>query len=478
MRLRIKIASRVGGVLCAIIALFVACVGPWPITPSGFEGTDYFNRDIAAIDQRACLNQLTDTPGRLQAGWGTCSIHPEPGLPMAGYGVRQNIREYLFGDKPTGLSTGVHDNLQVKALALSDGHDVAVLVGADLLLVPPNVAETVRREVAKRTPLSANNILFGASHTHNGPGAWGAGLAAFFTAGTYDPKVPALLTEAFTRAIVEAYGTLGPAKLAHGNVDAEKFIRNRRHKAPIDTRLGYLIAEKENGQRCVMLRFSAHPTTVGSRDLQMTAEYPGYLQTTLEKAMPNTTVAYLGGSLGSSGPRAPDGTNDIDRAQAMGKALAKLFEDNVKPDGLNWLTDVDIATVGIPLALPPFQMRMAQRLRASPLLPKLLGIPHEAWMQAVRVGDLFIVGVPGDLSGEISVSWTKWANDKGYDLWATSFCAAYVGYISPDKYYNEPKSTTVDETGFMSWTGPHQEAFFTALMKHMTEALQGKYRQR
>jgi hypothetical protein len=76
-----------------------------------------------------------------------------------------------------------------------------------------------------------------------------------------------------------------------------------------------------------MLRFSAHPTTVGSRDLQMTAEYPGYLQTTLEKAMPNTTVAYLGGSLGSSGPRAPDGTNDIDRAQAMGKALANLFED-------------------------------------------------------------------------------------------------------------------------------------------------------
>ncbi len=471
MRAPKKIVLCLGAVFGAAVGLFVACIGPWPVSQAGFEGAAYFNQDIAAVDRNAKLSQLTDSPGRLLAGWGTRLINPAPGLPMAGYGARQNIREYLWGDKPAGLSTGAHDDLKVKALALSDGRDIAVLVGADLLLIPPNVAEAVRKEVAKQTPLSANNILFGASHTHDGPGAWGPGLAAFFTGGTYNPDVPVFLTEAFTQAIVEAYRNLGPARMAHGSVDAEQYIRNRARKAPIDTRLCYLVVEKEDGERYVLIRYSAHPTTVGPRFLQLTAEYPGCLQSVIEKALPNTTAAFLGGSLGSSGPQAPEGPSDIGRAQAMGEGLAKLFLDNVKPANLKWQTGVDIATVGIPLALPPYQMRVTRRLRVSPVLPGLMGVPHEAWMQAVRVGDLLIVGLPGDFSGEISRDWADRAAVRGYDLWATSFCAAYIGYISPDRYYNEPSVLKQYETGFMSWAGPHQEAFFTALMKRMTEAL-------
>jgi len=451
--------------------LFIACIGPWPVDNSGFEHAAYFERDLDALARQAALNQFTNAPAHLLAGWAVRSIRPKPGLPMAGYGARQNIREYLFGSQATGLSVGVHDDLHVKALALSDGRDTAVIVGSDLLLVPPNVAEAVRREVARQTPLKANSILFGASHTHNGPGGWGQGLAAFFTAGTYHPGVPDLLADAFTQAIVSAYRNLGPARLAHGNIDASAFIRNRRHDAPIDARLGYLVAEKENGQRCVLVRFSAHPTNVGPRFLQMTAEYPGYLQAAVEVALPNTTALYLGGSLGSSGPRAPEGHSDIERAQAMGEALAEQFANAFKTAAPAWQTHVDIAAVGIPLELPTFQMRVSQNLRVSPLVPKGLGLPHEGWLQAVRVGDLILVGLPGDFSGEISAKWAAWGTANGIDLWPTSFCGAYLGYISPDHYFNEPGSIGKDETGFMSWLGPHQEAFFTALMQHAVAAL-------
>ena len=51
-------------------------------------------------------------------------------------------------------------------------------------------------------------------------------MAAFFTAGTYDPKVPALLTEAFTRAIVEAYGRTKPV-LCLGPVRTKKLSLRR-----------------------------------------------------------------------------------------------------------------------------------------------------------------------------------------------------------------------------------------------------------
>jgi hypothetical protein len=98
----------------------------------------------------------------------------------------------------------------------------------------------------------------------------------------------------------------------------------------------------------------------------------------------------------------------------------------------------------------------------------------KGWMTAVRVGDVVFINSPGDFSGEISLTWKQWAAAKGYDLWVSGFSGDYAGYISPDKYYQEvrdEKGRLAYETVLMSWTGPHQEAFFTSLMKHMVESM-------
>ena len=144
MRLWKKVLLGLIATLALLVVLFVVCIGPWPTYGSGFEESSYFKTDLAAIDRNVQLNKFTANPGHLQAGWAICLMNPEPGLPMAGYGARHNIKEYLYGDKPTMLATGVHDDLHVKALALGDGNDTTVIVGADILLVPPNVAEAVR----------------------------------------------------------------------------------------------------------------------------------------------------------------------------------------------------------------------------------------------------------------------------------------------------------------------------------------------
>jgi hypothetical protein len=92
----------------------------------------------------------------------------------------------------------------------------------------------------------------------------------------------------------------------------------------------------------------------------------------------------------------------------------------------------------------------------------------------VRLGQALFISVPGDLSGEISADWKRWASQKGYDLWCSSFSGEYLGYISPDKYYGEwsdSKGQLAYETGLMSWLGPCQEAFFIALIQRMFQAL-------
>jgi hypothetical protein len=440
---------------------FVLFIGPWPAYTASFEGTGYFTKDIAAIDKAVQQCKLTDKPDQLKVGWGAALINPPPGTPMAGYSARMS--------KP---ATGVHDDLYVKAVAFNDGVDTAVVVGADMLLIPPNVADLVREAVKKETGLSANSIFFTASHSHDSVGAFAPGLIASISFGKYNPAIPPFLAKAFTSAIVDACKSMEPAKFAHGDIDAHQYIHNRARNAGVDPTLNWMLIEKANGKRCYISRFSGHPTILDDDIMQMSAEYPGYLQRAIEKATGGTAV-YLGGAVGSMSPSAPDAPTPFEKCEAMGNALAKLILDATQNPTFTDKTDV--ASVSIPIGLPPLQMRpFSKNWRLSPLSRFITGLHNTGWMSTVRVGDAVFVNAPGDFSGEIAKDWQDWARPKGIDLWVSGFSGEYVGYISPDKYYGDlfdEKGNLAYETGQLSWAGPHMEGFFTALMQRMVTAV-------
>lgn len=460
-----KAVFLTGVPLLFILALgLLVLVGPWPTYSASFEGKPYYEKALDTIKADSTTFSLTLKPGPLQAGWAKRSITPtKPGVPLAGYGARHGAP-----------SEGVHDDIYVKALALNDGADTVVFVGADMLIMPENVAELVRKDVSQRTPLTANNLYFAASHTHSGVGGFGPGIAAYAIGGKYDPDIPPFLAKAFADAIVEAYEKLEPAKLAHGGVDAKQYIRNRTRNAPVDPELSYLLVEQNDGDRCFMVSFSAHPTNLGEDNMLFSAEYPGALQRTLEET--GAFAVYLGGALGSMSPQAPEGTEGFERVDALGQALAELVLKDVQSPAFE--ANVDIAAMGVPLELPPFQLRLlSPKWRLSKFVGPMVGIDDDGWMEGARVDGMLFVGVPADFSGEISVKWKETAAQQGFDLWTTSFSADYAGYVSPDQYYGEVKDEKggiAYETGFMSWVGPHQEAYFTALKDHIVAALTGQ----
>ncbi len=474
MRIMKRILLVIFLLVVILAAAIVAFVGPWPTyASSNFETADYYHEALRAIDAGALQNDFAATPDRLRAGWARRDITPKPGTPMGGYGARfkitpSNLLLNKYEDDQN--ATGVHDPLFVKALALSDGKDTAVIVGADMLIIPPNLAMLVREKVAAQTPLTEQDILFGASHTHCGPGGFGPGLAARITGGKYDPELVEMLAARFSEAIVEAYASMQPARYAHDSVDAPQFIRNRARDAGVDSELSYLALERDDGKKCFLVSFSAHPTNYGDDMLEFSAEYPGALMRTLE-AESGAEVVYLGGALGSMGPRAPEAPTREQRVEAMGAGLARLLlADAAQLAPENYTETADVASLGTALGMPPVQMRpLSTKWRLSPFVTKLLGNPPDGWIQGVRVGSVYFFGVPFDLSGELSAEWKEWARQMGIDLWASGFCAAYCGYLSPDKYYNvEPLEY---ETGFMSWFGPNAEAYFTALLRRTIAAL-------
>ncbi len=463
MTRRRKILLFTTTLIAVVVGTVVTIVGPWPTYKSGFKDKPYYRKALAEIDRHRERLSLDSAIGPFQASWGSRSITPPIGTPLAGFGARKG--------KP---STGIHDEIFVKALAVSDGVDTAVIVGADMLIIPENVAEMVRIRVSQQTSLTANEILFNASHNHSGPGGYAPGIASKLFNGPYDPNIPAFLTDAFTEAIVEAYQSLEPAKVTHGGVDAPEYIRNRtRDDGAVDSEISYMLIEQKDGDRCFVVSYSAHPTILGADNMQFTGEYPGFLVRHIAEQT-GAEAIYLGGAVGSMSHRAPEKDDPFDRCRTMGVALAaKVLE--AAADATLFEEKVDVASIGFAVQLPPFQLRLNENWRVSKFLFPILGIDTDGWMHAVRIGDIALVGTPADFCGEISVDLKSQLKNRLGDLWVLSFNGDYAGYISPDKYYydKDEKGGYGYERGTMSWIGPDQEALTVSLITQMIDALFG-----
>jgi hypothetical protein len=133
-------------VLLIVLGLFILSilivVGPWPAYSStDIEHAPYYVAALQRIDDAVDGQANGNEPGPLRAGWGRAVITPPLGTPLAGFGARKG--------RP---STGVHDQLFVKALLLSDGDSYAAIIGADMLIVPENVADMARARDAAVDP--------------------------------------------------------------------------------------------------------------------------------------------------------------------------------------------------------------------------------------------------------------------------------------------------------------------------------------
>ena len=450
-----------------LITSTVVMIAPWPVTtPAPVEHMPHYQAAIALVDEGAKRNRITKSPGRFLAGWAKAGLTPPAATPLAGYGARDGAP-----------ATGIHDPLFVKALAVSDGDDTAVIVGADILVVPDNIAEEVRRQVTAATGLHAGAILFNATHTHSGGGGAMPGLLASLFAGPYDPALPALAVRAFTDAIVQAHAAMKPARFAHGRADGSRFIKNRTRAGEADGSVRWIVVEREGGGRCIVTRFSAHATILGSDNMEFSGDYPGYVQRILA-AETGAECLFLSGAVGSMGPANAGEGSEFQQCENLARGLVALIRPGLA--NLTFRNAADVAALGVPVHFPSYDIRLSKNWRLSPVTAALGGLDRDAWAGTVRIGDVILAGLPGDYSGELAIRMAAWAEQAhGADLWMNSFCGDYIGYISPDDVYNDPfdhpdpnvRARSAYEGQVMSWTGPRQEAFFNGIVKHMVQQM-------
>jgi len=93
----------------------------------------------------------------LSGGCAKVNITPPVGVWLSGYASR---------DKP---SDDIFDDLYAKALVLDNGTNAVAIISVDLLWIPPQITKEVRALVADKTGIPGKNVLISSTHTHFGP---------------------------------------------------------------------------------------------------------------------------------------------------------------------------------------------------------------------------------------------------------------------------------------------------------------------
>jgi hypothetical protein len=456
--------KKFGIISVTILALLVIVyfVGTAPIDHTPFYEASYFKNTCIRIDSLK-KNTVTENDS-LQAGFSKISITPTLNnstdnfaegkfvqVPLAGFGARKG--------KP---ATAVHDSIFIKAIALKVKQQTLVFVGADLLIMPPNITDSVSALLAKKG-IRRDQLVFSATHSHSSIGAWGPGFLAEQFSGKENANVEKWLIQQISKAIILAVADLRPASLGSSCFDAGMYTRNRL-VGDLGTKNNdfcFVEIQQSGGRKAILGSFSAHATTMGSGNMEISADYPGYWERKMEASKFDLAV-FFAGSVGSQSPVGEG--KGFDKPQMIGEALADSLNahlNQVKPEAR-----LLMSSVSLKIQLPGYHMRLTTtRNLSNALSRKIMPYPAHVYLQAIRLGNLIWITAPADFSGEYALQIKNALAVKGFKANVTSFNGSYVGYIIPGRYFYldeyEPKT--------MGWFGPNMGEYSMNLIRQISD---------
>ena len=331
--------------------------------------------------------------------------------PLGGYGARMN--------QP---AIGVHDRIFAKAIVLSDQNRRFVLVTCDLLgLTPP-----VKQEIVKRLSgdgWTSEQILLLPSHSHASIEMNAINPNNIFglpQVGIHDPKLYEFTVNNFVELIRRAAeAKRQPVKIGTGSHQLPGWNRNRRGDTTVTddeltiTRIDTL----ENKPLAVLVNFTAHPTFMTENEMMFSAGWPGSLQQTIESVIGGgVTAMYYNGAQGDQAPIArPDSGNSRWEMAAkygmeLGLITAKHWEQVSTETDVAF--DYHLQPIELPTRSwhPDFMSTGGKEYGLSEellrdMLPRLS--PERTTSGALRLGELVMIGIPGELAAGLGLQLKK-----------------------------------------------------------------------
>ena len=98
-------------------------------------------------------------------------------------------------------STGVHDSIYHRIVALDDGTTQFYLVSTEICIISPTEYDRVAEKIKSRLGINPMNLWWSATHTHSAPECGKAGLDKVFMGERYQHEVDSVYTEYVVREV-------------------------------------------------------------------------------------------------------------------------------------------------------------------------------------------------------------------------------------------------------------------------------------
>jgi len=272
---------------------------------------------------------------------------------------------YMAGFGHNRVAAGVHDDLYARCLAFSAGRKPLVMCEVDLIGFFLDDVERVRAKVA------GADVVVASTHVHEGPdtmGLWGPAVGQSGIDDGYNGFVVDRVAEAAQGAIA-ALEPATPALAVVHTPELDSFIDDDRPPVVHDPDLIVLTLTGKDGRRiATAVNWANHPETLGSRNTQISADYPGFFYKRLEAKVGGMAVLWNGAVGGMQSPlnaKINDpatgkaaAENSFRKTQILGERIADLAADAIGPAAPVRIDKVEFAEriITIPVTNRGFEM--------------------------------------------------------------------------------------------------------------------------
>ena len=360
--------------------------------------------------------------GDFRSGVASVDITPPLGCAMSGYAA------------PGGrYSTGVMHPLHANAVVFSDSRSTAVIITLDLLNLNAPTVKAIRQRITASTGIPEDHIMLASSHTHAGPM-----VGKTFSEGGEpdpDPGYMRILEEKIAESALQAHKNMHPAVLEYGegnshlNVNRRLRVNDEMAMRPnlsgiVDHRVKILKFKplQSDAPSCILFHFPCHPNVMRGDNTLISGDHPSPAKAYVETMFGNACIAlYAQGCTGNIRPNfsSPDGgfapgkKYDVEQfGKTLGKEVVRVCTQETTP-----VRNTAIQAKNIEL-----------------ILPAKKGGTINSEIQAIHIGDMWIVAIPGEPCIEFALQIEQ-------KITGTVLVFGYsndsIGYLCPESYYAE-----------------------------------------
>jgi hypothetical protein len=242
--------------------------------------------------------------GQFRASVVKLDITPDKTVWLKGYAARQ--------------STGIHDHLFHRIVAMDDGKTQFFLISTDIATYSISYYDDTMKQLEAETGIKPIQVWWTETHTHSAPDVGPAGMGGVYMGERYthppDTEYAIQFQKSLIAGIKEARSKLEPARLGVGWGFARANI-NRRGRdeegpaylginpdGPTDRQIGLIRLEKADGSPLALIaNYAMHGTVLGAANTLISGDAPGIVADYVE-AKWGAPMLYINGAAGNQAP--------------------------------------------------------------------------------------------------------------------------------------------------------------------------------